>query len=247
MGAVFEYTDTIRYSKVDGELKLSVPALIDYFQDAAISQSEELGVGTKVLNARSFAWFLISWDVRIRRMPELNERIVVGTYPYHFRGMLGNRAVYMRTADGEMLAEADARWALMDTSRMRMAKIPEDILARYELGDGPLFESRGRKIEVPEGGASYEPVPVQEYMLDNNGHVNNGQFVHLAMSYAPKGAKVAELRVEYKKQARPGEVITPVVATQSSCTEDDGTECDRTVVELRTDEPACIVELRIVK
>ena len=236
MGAVFEYTDTIRYSKVDGELKLSIPALIDYFQDAAISQSEELGVGTKVLNARSYAWFLISWDVRIRRRPELNERIIVGTYPYHFHGMLGNRAVYMKTPEGEVLAEADAQWALMDTSRMHMTKIPEDILTRYELGDGPLFEAKGRKLEPLGGNAetvACDPVPVQEYMLDNNGHVNNGQYVHLAMSYAPKGCEWSELRVVYKKQARPGDRITPVVSRDAG----------RVQISLETDEQACVVEL----
>ena len=236
MGAVFEYTDTIRYSKVDGELKLSIPALIDYFQDAAISQSEELGVGTKALNARSFAWFLISWDVRIRRMPELNERVVVGTYPYYFHGMLGSRAVYMKTPEGEVLAEADAQWAMMDTARMRMTKIPEDILTSYELGDGPLFEGKGRKLEPLGEGAETavcDPVPVQEYMLDNNGHVNNGQFVHLAMSYAPKGQAWSELQVVYKKQARLGDRITPVVSRDGG----------RVRISLETDEPACVVEL----
>ena len=236
MGAVFEYSDTVRYSKVDGELKLSIPAIIDYFQDAAIEQSEVLGVGTKVLNARSLAWFLISWDVKIRRRPELGERIVVGTYPYRFRGMLGNRAVYMKTPEGEVLAEADALWTLMDTEHMCMTKIPEDILSRYELGDGPLFEGKGRKIEPFGEGAetvSCDPVPVQEYMLDNNGHVNNGQFVHLAMSYAPKGLEWRELRVIYRKQARPGDRITPVVSRDEK----------RVKISLDTDEPACEAEL----
>ena len=234
MGIAFEYTDTVRYSRVDGELKLSLPALIDYFQDAAISQSESLGVGTEVLTARSLAWFLITWDVRIYRLPRLEERIVVGTYPYRFRGMLGNRAVYMKTPEGEVLAEADAQWAMMDTANMRMTKIPADILERYELGEGGLFPAAGRRIEAAEGGREYAPVPVQEYMLDNNGHVNNGQFVHLAMSYAPKGRAWQELRVTYKKQARPGESLTPVVC-------EDG---DRILITLSTDEPACLVELR---
>ena len=233
MSIAYEYTDTVRYSKVDGELKLTIPALIDYFQDAAIEQSESLGVGAVALTARSLAWFLISWDIRIRRLPKLQERIVVGTYPYHFRGMLGNRAVYMKTEDGELLAEGDAQWAMMDTANMRMTRVPDDVAASYTLGDGPLFEARGRRISVPDGGHVFPSVPVQEYMLDNNGHVNNGQFVHLAMSYVPAGADVREFRVEYKKQARLGESITPIVSTE------DG----RTVVVLATDEPACISEI----
>lgn len=236
MGAVYEYTDTVRYSKVDGELKLTIPAMIDYFQDAAIEQSEVLGVGTKAINARNLAWFLTSWEIRIRRMPELNEKIVIGTYPYHFRGMLGKRAVYMKTADGEILVEGDAQWALMNTAEMRMTRIPEDILAAYELGDGPLFESRSRRILLPDSGDSkvYDDVPVQEYMLDNNGHINNGQFVRLGMSYMPVDRGFTWLRVEYKKQARLGDVLRP------ECISDE----DRDVVVLSNgEERACLLEL----
>ena len=235
MGVIYESTDTVRYSKVDGELNLTIAAMIDYFQDAAIEQSEALGVGTKAINARNLAWFLTSWDVRIHRMPELNEKIVIGTYPYYFRGMLGKRAVYMKTEDGEILAEGDAQWALMNTAEMRMTRIPEDLLAAYELGDGPLFESRNRRILAPDGaGKDYDDVPVQEYMLDNNGHINNGQFVRLGMSYMPTDRGFTWLRVEYKKQARLGDVLRPVRFS------DD----DRDVVVLKNgDDGACILEL----
>ena len=57
--------------------------------------------------------------------------------------------------------------------------------------------------------------------------------VHLAMSYAPRDAEITELRVEYKKQARPGDTITPQVCVDEA----------RTVISLNTDEPACVVEL----
>lgn len=236
MGAVYEYTDTVRYSKVDGELRLTIPAKIDYFQDAAIEQSEVLGVGTKAINARNLAWFLTSWDIRIRRMPELNEEIVIGTYPYYFRGMLGKRAVYMKTKAGEILAEGDAQWALMNTAEMRMTRIPVDLLEAYEIGDGPLFEPRNRRIVLPDSGEmkAYGDVPVQEYMLDNNGHINNGQFVRLGMSYLPSDRGFTWFRVEYKKQARLGDVLRPVWASDE----------DRDAVALMIgDERACLLEL----
>ena len=75
---------------------------------------------------------------------------------------------------------------------------------------------------------------VMEYMLDNNGHINNGQFVRLGMSYMPTDRGFTWLRVEYKKQARLGDVLRPVRFS------DD----DRDVVVLKNGaDGACILEL----
>ena len=42
---MFEFTSKVRYSETDSEGKLSLPALLDYFQDSSTFQSEELGLG----------------------------------------------------------------------------------------------------------------------------------------------------------------------------------------------------------
>ena len=41
-------------------------------------------------------------------------------------------------------------------------------------------------------------------------HVNNGQYVHIASGFLPKGKKFTRLRVEYRKQAVLGDVMTPI-------------------------------------
>ena len=48
---VFEMDEIVRYSQTDRELRLTVPALLDFFQDAATFQAGEAGVGVDVLNA----------------------------------------------------------------------------------------------------------------------------------------------------------------------------------------------------
>ena len=41
----YQWKQRIRYSEVDGERKLTIPNLVNYFQDCSTFQSEELGVG----------------------------------------------------------------------------------------------------------------------------------------------------------------------------------------------------------
>ena len=77
----FELYETVRYSQTDGKLRLTVPALLDYFQDVATLQAEEAGVSAAALAKRNLAWFLISWNVEITRLPAHAEKVIVGTFP----------------------------------------------------------------------------------------------------------------------------------------------------------------------
>ncbi len=206
----YEYKETVRYSLVDEELYLTLPAILDFFQDAAIGQSEQLGVGIRVLKKRNLAWFLVSWDICVTRFPKLGETVTVGTYPYRFRSPLGCRVMYLKDESGAVLATADSRWVMMDTANLKMTGIPADIASAYELGEAPAADGRVR-IAAENTGTELPAVPVQSYMLDANGHVNNGQYVHLAESFLPKGQRFCRLRTEYRKQALPGDSLIPVI------------------------------------
>ena len=99
------------------------------------------------------------------------------------------------------------------------------------------MEYAPRKIAVPAGGQAMEPFAVKAHHLDTNNHVNNGQYVRMAMDYIPKDFGVRQLRVEYKSQAVLNDVICPTVSAHG-----DGTLY--TVALNKEDgKPYCIVEM----
>ena len=53
------------------------------------------------------------------------------------------------------------------------------------------------------------PFPVRKYHIDTNEHVNNCQYVQMAMDYLPENFKIHQMRAEYKQQARLNDVICP--------------------------------------
>ena len=57
---MYTFDSRIRYSEIDADGKLSMAALINYFQDCSTFQSEELGVGIEYLAKRHLAWVLVS-------------------------------------------------------------------------------------------------------------------------------------------------------------------------------------------
>lgn len=67
-----------------------------------------------------------------------------------------------------------------------------------------------------------EPFPVRRYHIDTNEHVNNCQYVQMALEMLPAEISVGQVRVDYKKSALYGEMIYPRLAE----------EPDRIVTEL---------------
>ena len=76
------------------------------------------------------------------------------------------------------------------------------------------MEYAGRHITVAEGGRREEPILIRKHHLDTNHHVNNGQYVNMALELLPQEKQVKELRVEYKKQAFLGDILYPYVVQE---------------------------------
>lgn len=234
---MYSFDSRIRYSECDENCKLRLDALMNYFQDASTFQSENLGVGFSYLVPRNLVWVLVSWQVEITRYPALGEEVEIGTLPYDFKGFIGSRNFCMKTKDGEMLAKANSIWTLLNFDSMKPALPPADMLEKYPVEPRLDMNYEGRKITVNDGGACEEPIVVQRQHLDSNNHVNNAQYIIMAIQYLPQDFEVRNLRVEYKKQAHLGDVLIPYVVTEG----------DKVVISLRDDTGAVYVNVECRK
>lgn len=233
---MYTFDSRVRYSEVGENGLLSLQSLLDYFQDCSTFQSEDIGLGLDYMDKIGQVWLLSAWQICIGRYPKYGERITVGTAPYEFRSFMGFRNFLMQTKEGEALAWANSIWTLMDREKMRPVKPNEDMLAGYVLEDKYPMDYAPRKIVVPADGQEMKPFAVKPHHLDTNHHVNNGQYVRMAMDCIPGGFQISQLRVEYKSQALLGEEIHPVTAAGES-----GKRC--TVCLNRADgAPYCIAE-----
>jgi acyl-ACP thioesterase len=220
---------------VDGNMTLE--SLLDYFQDASIFHSEDVGLGVDYFADIQQVWLLSAWQICVNRRPHLSEQIVTGTSAYDFKGFIGCRNFVMKTKTGEVLAYANSVWSLIDLSTGKPTKVREDFPVLYHIEEKYPMEYAPRKIKVPEGGQEMEAFPVKQHHLDTNNHVNNGQYVRMALDYVPEDFEVAQLRVEYKNQAVLDDIIYPVVAVSS-----DGS-CYTVSLNREDGKPYSVVEL----
>lgn len=208
---MYTFDSRVRYSEIDETGKLSIRSIIDYMQDCSNFQAEDLGAGIAWLKENALMWVLASWQIIFERFPSMGEKITIGTQVYGFEKMLGYRNFVINDEKGERLVIANSTWVLMDLNKNRPGIVTEEIGSVYGKAEPLPMEYAPRKIRVTGAGSEKERFQVREYHLDTNHHVNNGQYVQMAMEFIEKRAVVKELRAEYKSQAKYGDEIVPVV------------------------------------
>lgn len=199
------------YSVMDASLHMTVPAILDCFQDAAIFEAENGRITMEYLYNRHIVWVLSSWQIVIDRRPGLNERIKIATSPYDFKGFLGYRNFTLTGGEDDVIVRAASIWTLVDTEKHCPAKLTPEMQDAYEMAPKLAMEYAPRKIVLLGDGEEQEHFKVRKYQIDSNQHMNNVEYVRLAMETIPDEAKIRELRVEYRKAALFGDEVTVIV------------------------------------
>lgn len=210
---MYTYEINVGYSVVDAALHMTVPAILDCFQDAAIFEAENGSITVDYLYGRNIAWLLSSWQIVIDRRPALNEKIRITTFPYDFKGFLGYRNFMVTDAKGNRIISASSIWTLIDTVKRRPVKPPQEMIDGYELAEKLDMDYAPRKIALLDEACStvtQKEFQVRRYQIDSNLHMNNVQYVRLAMEMLPEDAEIRELRAEYRKPAVYGDRLMAV-------------------------------------
>ena len=233
---IYEFSGRVRYSEIDHRGTMTLPALINYFQDCSTFHSESIGLGMERLKLKKKAWVLSYWQIIIDRYPKLYEKITTGTFATEFKGLFGNRNFYMKDEEGGRIACANSIWVFMDLEKGRPCRPAEEDIAPYGVNEPLDMPYEDRKISVPEVFEDREPFPVRKYHIDTNEHVNNCQYVQMALEMLPGDINVRQVRVDYKKSAVLGDIIYPGVARDQ----------DRIVTELRDENkrPYAVIEMK---
>lgn len=219
---MYTFESRVRFSETDSGEIMTLPAVVNYFQDCSTFQSEELGYGIDRLKAIQKAWILSSWQIRVNRYPKMGEWIRIDTWSTGFEGLYGKRNFRMRDEKDEVVAWANALWIYMDLAKGRPVR-PDEEMRKVYGAEKPLEEEFApRKIALPEETTEQEAFPVLRQQIDINHHVNNCQYIQMAIEVLPECGRAQQIRVEYKKSAVLGDWIYPKIAA----------ETDRKVVEL---------------
>ncbi len=212
---MYSFDSRVRYSECDETGRLSLLAAINYLQDCSTFQSTGLGLEIDSLSTRGFAWVLANWRIEVDRLPAFGEKITLSTWCYEMTRAHALRNFTISTG-GESVVRADSQWFVFDAETGHAARVPEDQRAFVE-DVPPLEMGRPERRLRPEGEAvEAPPVRVSRSLIDTNRHVNNAQYVALALDALeavgePAPETPMTLQVQYRSMAFLGDELRPVV------------------------------------
>ncbi|HHU37372.1 MAG TPA: hypothetical protein GXZ47_09110 [Treponema sp.] len=211
----------VHYYEAGPDYRLTIPALVHYFEDIAILHSSSRGLDLEHYESNHCGWMLIKWDITVYALPSFGDTVQISTWIHAMKTFMADREFRMLAQDGSVLAVARSNWLLMDTVRRRPMRIPEEQIGKFKpmedsssfitIDDVPAFE-----IEETKSVTRVE-VRAAHSDIDTNAHVNNVKYIGWAIDSLPAdflaGAQLASLRVQYRKELTPGanaQVITTV-------------------------------------
>ena len=224
---MYEVTTRVGLEQVGPDGKIQYDAILCEMVNCGCFQTQDLVYDIREMTKNHRGWFVVSWQVRIHRMPKLCEKLTVRTYPYGFSGFIGKRHFAILSESGETLVTANSLWTWMDLENARPVRIPKEFYERFGQDDPPAEEWPGRKLRVPDSMEEQFSFTVSPMFLDTNGHMNNSYYVMAAARCIPEGREAKALFVEYRKQAMPDarvmvkSAVTEDVVFVTLCDEDD--------------------------
>ena len=211
---MFSFNSTVRFSECDETSTLALVPLINYLQDCSTFQAEALGVGIQFQRERGFAWAITTWHIEIKDLPKFGDPIRIETCCYEMKRSHAMRNYAIRRPDGSPLVMADAEYVVFNRASSKIMRVPESELIYLE--DEPRLEMGllERKIALPGDYVEADSMVVSRQHIDYNDHVNNAQYVLMALeaasSFAVIGAPTS-IDVQYRKMAFLGDTVVPFV------------------------------------
>ena len=230
---MYSVDSRVRYSEVDENSSIRIVSMINYLQDCSCFQMEDLGVGVEHQARGHFAWVLAAIRIEVERLPRYCERIHTSTWCHSMGRRQGGRNYSIHGEDGELIVRADSLWTTFDTETLSIRSVPETESV-YDQGDEQLVLPAFKRKVIPTGeGRPISPIVVAEHNIDTNKHVNNAQYVQMALDALEAAGlrvdptEVRAINAQYRAQAHLGDIVTPIIHDEgrSRCVslEGDGT------------------------
>lgn len=197
---------TFRYSDIDKNGQIRLSSVMDILQDVAIYHSDTKGYTLEALYSLHIAWLLQGWRIRFLKPLDATKPILVKTGIMNIHKFSSARKSEI-WQDGELKSIATADWFTVDTERMRVILVPEQIFKNYESVQEEDNELPFIKLRPEKDVQMLSETHVEKRDLDTNNHMNNVKSAEVAMELLPEDFEVNELQITYRKALLPDETI----------------------------------------
>jgi acyl-ACP thioesterase len=202
---------SVRFGDVDRSNRLTLGAAFGFFQEAALTHADNLGVGFDAFAKAGQGWILSRISVFVENRPSYGETITVESWPRGYEKLFALRDYAIRDNSGKIIARGRAEWLILDIEKRRPLRA-KDIVEKLPLNAGvdalPAgtlnLKERDDLVKINERKAVYSDI-------DYYGHVNNVRYIQWIQDVIDPdildAAGQMRLDINYVSETLPGETV----------------------------------------
>jgi len=195
-------------STCDSEGRLKLYSALQMMQDCSEMWIDSEPAVKRYFSEQNMAQLLATRQVEVIRVPEYKEELTVTSTVYGMKPMFGFRNTFIYDAAGKPCYKTWSMGAFVDRATGRLKKVDAATIDSMALEPQLDMNYKDRRIALPkEGGEIFEPIMVLRADIDYNKHLNNANYVRMAMELLPEEFVISGLRVEYRVAAKLGDSL----------------------------------------
>ncbi len=199
-------------STCDSEGKLKLYSALQMMQDCSEMWIDSEPQVKDYFARENMAQLLASRQVEIVRVPDFKEELTVTTSVYGMKPMFGFRNTFIYDAEGKPCYRTWSMGAFVDKANGKLKRVDDTVAGSLLIEPQLEMNYKDRRIILPKTeGEVLEPVKVMRADIDYNKHLNNANYVRMAMELLPEDFEIKGLRVEYRVAAKLGDMLIPTI------------------------------------
>ena len=209
---MFTTHEVVSPSKVDEQGNLKLFSATQMMQDCSQLWLDSEPFAARFFRENNRAQLLVSRQIDIIRVPRYGEKLSITTSIFEFKELYGFRNTVIRDEAGHPCYVTWSMGAFISLETNKLAKLPQELTDSITIDEKYPMEYVDRKIRIPAGeSTTFEEIHPRKDDIDFNHHINNAQYMRMAMEYLPEDFLPVRIRIEYKNPVRMGDVITPAL------------------------------------
>lgn len=232
----------IRSYECDRNNSLRILTLMNIFQDMAVTNAENMGLGLEACIKNGMTWVGTNYTLEIDRLPKMHENISISTWFSAKNKMSTYRDFEVFGEDEQSIIRASSQWVLLNLEKKRPMSITDTMPLHQPL------EERAIDTDFPKIGEIFNHTSQFKFRvrfddIDMNKHINNAVYVLWATEAVEAEFRLthnpAKISINFRKEGYMGEKIMvntfmdKKISYHSICTydSDNARELARAVIE----------------